>query len=221
MSEEVEAVSAVVADAIGRSTDWASLAASGLLSLVVPTDHGGEGLGLAELAVVLRAVGQHAVQLPVWETLCVGALTLAAAGSDDQQKSLLPGIANGDVVLAAALREVGAGFPTMPATVVIGDRVTGRKIAVQYADRAAALVVSGVSDGRPVVGLVDPRAHGVTLIESASSRALLDGVSSTRSSSTTLRSTCCPGRTPSGSRTTTRSPGSSCSLLGSLPVPAT
>jgi alkylation response protein AidB-like acyl-CoA dehydrogenase len=175
-SEEVEAVSAVVADAISRTSDWAALAESGLLSLVVPTDHGGEGLGLAELAVVLRAVGQSAVQLPVWETLCVGALTLAAAGSDDQQKSLLPGIASGDVVLAAALREVGAGFPTTPASVVTGDRVTGRKISVQYADRAAALVVSGVSDGRPVVGLVDPRADGVTLIESASSRALLDGV---------------------------------------------
>jgi alkylation response protein AidB-like acyl-CoA dehydrogenase len=175
-TEEAEAVSAVVADAISRTSDWASLGESGLLSLVVPTDHGGEGLGLAELAVVLRAVGRSAVQLPVWETLCVGALTLAAAGSDDQQKSLLPGIASGDVVLAAALREVGAGFPSTPATIVDGDRVTGRKIAVQYADRAAALLVSGICDGRPVVGLVDPRATGVTLVESASSRGLLDGV---------------------------------------------
>ena len=47
---------------------------------------------------------------------------------------------------------------------------------MQYADRAALLLVSGVADGRPVVGLVDPRADGVTLVESASSRALLDGV---------------------------------------------
>lgn len=175
-TEELEAVSAVVADAITRTSQWPALADSGLLSLVVPTDHGGEGLGLAELAVVLRAVGQHAVQLPVWETLCVGALTLAAAGSDEQQKSFLPGIASGDVVLAAGLREVGAGFPAVPATVVTGDRVTGRKISVQYADRAAAILVSAVSGGRPVVGLVDPKADGVTLIESASSRALLDGV---------------------------------------------
>ncbi|EON23803.1 MULTISPECIES: acyl-CoA dehydrogenase [Nocardioides] len=176
MSEEVDAVAAVVADAVGRSTDWATLAGSGLLSLVVPTDHGGEGLGLAELAVVLRAVGRSAVQVPVWETLCVGALTIAAAGSDDQQKSLLPGVASGEVVLAAALREVGPGFPDVPATTVSGDRVTGRKISVQYADRAAMLLVSAVTDGRPVVGLVDPRADGVTLLESASSRALLDGV---------------------------------------------
>ena len=175
-TEELEAVSAVVADAITRTSQWPALADAGLLSLVVPTDHGGEGLGLAELAVVLRAVGQHAVQLPVWETLCVGALTLAAAGSDEQQKSFLPGIASGDVVLAAGLREVGAGFPAVPATVVTGDRVTGRKISVQYADRAAAILVSAVSGGRPVVGLVDPKADGVTLIESASSRALLDGV---------------------------------------------
>lgn len=175
-TEELEAVSAVVGDAITPTSQWPALADAGLLSLVVPTDHGGEGLGLAELAVVLRAVGQHAVQLPVWETLCVGALTLAAAGSDEQRKSFLPGIASGDVVLAAGLREVGAGFPAVPATVVTGDRVTGRKISVQYADRAAAILVSAVSGGRPVVGLVDPKADGVTLIESASSRALLDGV---------------------------------------------
>ncbi|QIK76703.1 acyl-CoA dehydrogenase [Nocardioides piscis] len=175
-SEEVEAVRAVVTEVIDRSSDWQALAGSGLLSLVVPTDHGGEGLGLEELAVVLRSVGQHAVQLPVWETLCVGALTLVAAGSDEQQKTLLPGIASGDVLLAAALCEVGRGFAPEPATVVSGDRVTGRKIGVQYAADATAILVSASHDGRPVVGLVDPAAPGVTLVESASSRALLDGV---------------------------------------------
>ncbi len=175
-SEELEAVSAVVAEAVGRSTQWSELAESGLLSLVVPADHGGEGLGLTELAVVLRAVGSNALQLPVWETLCVGALTLAAAGSDAQQQRLLPGIATGDVILAAALREVGAGFPATPATTVTADRVTGRKIGVQYGESAAAFLVTATRDGHPVAGLVDPRAEGVTLIESASSRGLLDGV---------------------------------------------
>ncbi len=175
-SEEMEAVAAVVAEAVGRTTQWSELAESGLLSLVVPTDHGGEGLGLAELALVLRAVGNNAVQVPVWETLCVGALTLAAAGSDDQQQRLLPGIATGDVVLGAALREVGSGFTRTPSTTVSGDRVTGRKIAVQYADSATALLVTATRDGQPVAGLVDPRGEGVTLVESASSRELLDGV---------------------------------------------
>lgn len=175
-SQELEAVAAVVADALSRSADWAGLAESGLLSLVVPQEHGGEGLGLGELAVVLRAVGAHAVQLPVWETLCVATLTLVGAGSDDQRAALLPGVAAGDVVVAVALREVGGGFTHAPASTVAEGRVTGRKIGVQYAEGATSLLVSATHEGRPVVGLVDPRAEGVTLVESANSRGLLDGV---------------------------------------------
>jgi len=95
-AESVEAVRSVVREALDRSSDdtdatWTALAAAGLLSLPVPEAHGGEGLGLPEVAVLLREAGQRAVQLPVWETLCCGVLTLAAAGSEEQRAALLPG----------------------------------------------------------------------------------------------------------------------------------
>ena len=75
----------VIREALDRDADWSALAQAGLLSLTVPEAYGGEGLGLLEVTELLRETGARAAHLPVWETLCCGALTLAAAGSEEQQ----------------------------------------------------------------------------------------------------------------------------------------
>ncbi|MFL6002611.1 MAG: acyl-CoA dehydrogenase [Nocardioides sp.] len=182
VAETQEAVRAVVQEALDRDADWPGLASAGLLSLPVPEEFGGEGLGLGEVAILLREVGSRAGELPVWETLCCGALTLAIAGSDGQRQRLLPGVASGDVILTPAVREAGAGIPETPATTLAGGRLTGRKIGVTYAEEAAALLVAAQDGDRVVVALVDPSADGVTLLPSPSSRGtrehtvVLDGV---------------------------------------------
>ena len=164
------AVRDVVREAFDRDADWTALASAGLLSLPVPEEYGGEGLGLGEVAVLLREVGSRARSLPVWETLCCGTLTLAAAGSPDQQRRLFPGVASGGVLLTPAVREVGSGIPEAPATTLSGGRVTGRKTGVTYAEEAAALLVPAYDGEQVVVALVDPTADGVTLDPSPSSR---------------------------------------------------
>ena len=164
------AVRDVVREALERDADWAALASAGLLSLPVPEEHGGEGLGLGEVAVLLREVGSRARELPVWETLCCGTLTLATAGSPEQQRRLLPGVATGEVLLTPAVREVGSGIPENPATTLSDGRLTGRKVGVTYAEDAAALLVPAHDGERVVVALVDPSAEGVTLRPSPSSR---------------------------------------------------
>ncbi|GAA4719438.1 acyl-CoA dehydrogenase [Nocardioides conyzicola] len=173
-AESVEAVRSVVREALDRATDdvdatWRALAAAGLLSLPVPEAHGGEGLGLPEVAVLLRETGQRAVQLPVWETLCCGVLTLAAAGSEEQRAALLPGVASGETLLTPALREVGGSIAAATATTYADGKVTGRKIGVTYADRAGRLLVTAADGDRTVVALVDPAGPGVELLESGSS----------------------------------------------------
>ena len=178
VSEATEAVRAVVTEVLDRATgdldaDWAALAAAGLLALPVPQEHGGEGLGLVEVAVLLREAGARGVRLPVWETLCCSALTLAAHGTDAQGAELLPGVADGGRLLSPAVREVGHGIPEAPSTTVADDgngvRVTGRKIAVTYAERASRLLVTATRAGTAVVALVDPAGPGVTLLPSGSS----------------------------------------------------
>ena len=182
VAETQDAVRAVVREALDRDADWSGLASAGLLSLPVPEEYGGEGLGLGEVAVLLREVGRRAGQLPVWETLCCGTLTLAAAASDDQRQRLLPGVASGEVILTPAVREAGAGIPETPATTLAAGRLTGRKVGVTYAEEAAALLVTARDGERAVVALVDPSADGVTLLPSPSSRGttehtvVLDGV---------------------------------------------
>src|SRR6478735_5969106 len=116
--EAIEAVRSVVREALDRAGEdadatWSALAAAGLLALPVPEAQGGEGLGLPEVAVLLRETGHRAVQLPVWESLCCGVLTLAAAGSE-AQRELLAGVATGETLLTPALREPGGdhGTPT-------------------------------------------------------------------------------------------------------------
>jgi len=178
-AEAIAAVRSVVTEALDRAGDalsdeggdatWRALASAGLLALAVPEEQGGEGLGFAEVAVLLRETGARAVQLPVWETLCCGTLTLAAAGSAEQCQVLLPGVASGDKLLTPALREAGAGIPERPRTTYADGMVTGRKIGVTYADRAVRLLVPCVDGDRPAVALVDPSGPGVQLLESPSS----------------------------------------------------
>ena len=117
-----------------RSTaeaDWAGLAAAGLLSLPVPEEYGGEGLGLAEVAVLLREVGRRAGQLPVWETLCCGALDPGRGRrSDEQQQRLLPGRRERRRAPHARRARGRRRDPGAPATTLADGRLTGRKIGV-------------------------------------------------------------------------------------------
>ncbi|MDO3395164.1 acyl-CoA dehydrogenase [Nocardioides sp. SOB44] len=172
--ESVEAVRTVVREALERDATWADLAAAGLLGLPVPEDLGGEGMGLAEVAVLLHETGARAVHLPVWETLACAVPTLVRHGTDTQRKEWLPGVASGEVVLSPALREVGSrpGARGLPRTTYTDGSVSGRKIAVTHAGSAARLLVTARDGERSVVALVDPAGPGVRLEESSSSSRL-------------------------------------------------
>ncbi len=95
-SETQDAVRGVARDALrldaGEAAPtwqavWAELAKAGLLGNPVPEQHGGDGLGLLEVGVLLHEQGRHAVQAPVLETLACAVLTIARCGSDGQQQT--------------------------------------------------------------------------------------------------------------------------------------
>ncbi|GAA1924760.1 acyl-CoA dehydrogenase [Nocardioides marmoribigeumensis] len=180
LTETQEAVAGVAAQALGRAAcSWQDLAEAGLLALPLPGEYDGEGLGLPEIGVLLRAVGSHAaVDLPVWETLVCGVLPVVAHGTDAQRKRLLPGVAAGETRLAAALNEPGAATPLQPGTRLTRDgedwRLDGLKVHVSGASDAAALLVSASSDEGSVVVVLEPSASGVTLVESRSSREVAE-----------------------------------------------
>ncbi|GAA4690114.1 acyl-CoA dehydrogenase [Nocardioides nanhaiensis] len=184
--ETLEAARAAASDALARAAAhpdddaWAALAADGLLALPVPADHGGEGLGLDGAAVLLREAARRGLALPLWETLCCGALTLARAGTPEQQAAWLPGVARGEVQLTAALREPGVGLLEAPTATITGGAVTGRKVGVSRADGADRLLVTALDEaGEPQVVLVDPAGPGVTLLASPTSAGTRGGAEHT------------------------------------------
>ena len=154
-----------------HALEWKSLAALGLTALPVPATYGGDGLGPADLAPLLTEAGRQAVELPIWETLWCAALLLASHGSEEQRKTYLPGLAAGDSRVVPALAERGTGITGLGETRYADGRVSGRKIAVAWAE-GATLMVSAVGPEGPVVCLVGPDAEGVTLVEGASSSGL-------------------------------------------------
>src|SRR3974390_2519555 len=81
---------------------WTELGGLGLLGLHVSEELGGSGFGLAETLVVAEQMGRHLAPGPFVPTVITSAV-LAAAGPEDVQKRLLPGLADGSVIGAAAL----------------------------------------------------------------------------------------------------------------------
>src|ERR1700730_4668761 len=90
------------AQADGRPGFWAEVSGLGLLGLHIPEEHGGSGFGLAETLVVAEQMGRYLAPGPFVPTVVTSAV-LAAAGPADLQKRLLPGLADGSVIGAAAL----------------------------------------------------------------------------------------------------------------------
>ncbi|HXQ61582.1 MAG TPA: acyl-CoA dehydrogenase family protein [Acidimicrobiales bacterium] len=146
---------------------WAALARSNLLGLAVPETHGGSGLGLVEVCLVLEQQGRAVAPVPLWATLVLGALPLARWGSAELQERWLPGVVAGDVRLTAALTDVAAsttGRPTVTATRdAHGFTLHGTARAVPQAHLARRVLLPALTDEGVVVVLVDPTAPGSTL----------------------------------------------------------
>ncbi|VXC28477.1 acyl-CoA dehydrogenase [Aeromicrobium sp. 9AM] len=173
MDSVLDEVRSVIGDVLDRGDgSWRALQESGLLALVAPQEHGGEGLGMAEVAVLLHEVGRRASDLPVWETVACGLLPLVRSGSDALQADLVPQVLAGDLLLAPALGEPGSALPRDPATTYEGDAVTGTKIGVPVLDRRTLLLVPSTSSGsgEVVVAMVDPEGPGVSRVDTSTSR---------------------------------------------------
>ena len=94
--------SLLTAEADARPAFWAELGGLGVLGLHVPEEQGGSGFGLAETLVVAEQMGRYLAPGPFVPTVIASAV-LAAAGPDDLRKRLLPGLADGSMIGAAAL----------------------------------------------------------------------------------------------------------------------
>lgn len=143
---------------------WAKLAEAGLLGVCVPEDHGGLGLGLVELALLLEEAGRTAAPVPLLGGLAMGALAVARHGSAEQSAALLPGVARGELLVTAALVEP-LGDELAPTTTARAEGdgwvLDGTKTCVPAGLFADRVLVSASTPSGPALFLVDPSGAGV------------------------------------------------------------
>ena len=142
---------------------WKELAQAGLLALALPESMGGDELGVMDTAVLLTEAGRRAAPVPALATLAMGVLPVTRWGDRGQRRLLLDGVAAGDAILTAAVREPSDPMPSAPATTAGGGTVSGVKIGVPYAAESRWILVPASSASGPEVVVVDPSTKGVTL----------------------------------------------------------
>jgi len=170
----IESVRAMEDDPQGFSNDfWKQLGELDLLGLLIPEEYGGSGMGLLEAAIVYEEFGRALAPSPHFVSGVLGARVLLLAGSDEQKKAILPGIASGEAILTPAWLEPDNGFGAkgiqLRAEAQGDDYVlTGTKRHVPFASASSHLMVlarTGEGDGGVDLFLVDRESAGITLTQ--------------------------------------------------------
>lgn len=101
---------------------WRELRELGWPGIAIGEQHGGQGLGAVELAILLEELGYAVTPSPFLPS-AMAALAIEHAGSDEQRARWLPGLASGEVTGALGVANDGSAD-------IVAD-----------ADRAAAIVL--------------------------------------------------------------------------------
>jgi len=136
---------------------WKTLSELGVVGLAVPEEYGGAGLEILDLAVAAETLGFHAAPGPFLGHV-LAALAISWAGSDEQKRKWLPGLATGDLVGTVALAEEGGRWRPNEWRLAAQDSLSGTKEMVPFAELADILVV-GLEGGR--LGVVEKGAAGM------------------------------------------------------------
>lgn len=166
---------ALVAGAVAEDFDrplWRRLADADLLSLLLPEEHGGAGLGPIALCLVLREAGRVLARVPLLETsaaaFVLGAYGGAATGP------LRDAIGRGELVVTVAAQ--GRTGHDAPERAVAARQdsdghwvLDGQQTAVPWAPTADRILLPAhTGDGGTVLALVPPGRPGVTLDDQVS-----------------------------------------------------
>ncbi|HEY1688938.1 MAG TPA: acyl-CoA dehydrogenase family protein [Solirubrobacteraceae bacterium] len=82
---------------------WQEVSGLGWPGIAIEEHHGGQGLGLVELCVILEQAGAALAPVPLLPSVGV-ALMIQRAGSPEQQQRWLPGLASGELRGAVGVR---------------------------------------------------------------------------------------------------------------------
>jgi alkylation response protein AidB-like acyl-CoA dehydrogenase len=127
---------------------WREIVELGWPGIAVAEEHGGQGLGAVELAVLLEELGYACAATPFLAT-AVAAAVIQAGGTDAQRRRWLPGLVSGEL-------RAGLGAAEL---VVDGD---GADVVVLLEDDGARLLAGGQAEIEPLVA-IDPTRRFATV----------------------------------------------------------
>jgi alkylation response protein AidB-like acyl-CoA dehydrogenase len=139
---------------------WKGLAELGATGLLVPTEHGGAGMGMVDMGVVLEELGRAVHPGPFLSSAVAAASMLTAVGDG---ADLLSSIADGSLVAAVCLTEGdGRDWRTVDTRFDNGT-LTGTKSFAADAVAADALIVTARDGGALALYVVESGAPGLVV----------------------------------------------------------
>lgn len=166
-----------------RTTLWRGMAELGWPGLLIPPELGGSGGSLLDVVLLVEELGRAAAPGPFVGSAVVATSLLLASDHLEAQKRLLPAMAAGERTVAVAIVDDGGTFDLDRLTLgVEAGRLRGRKLFVEAADVADALIVVARGDGDLALLLVPADRPGVarvpldTIGGEAVFEVVLDGV---------------------------------------------
>lgn len=124
---------------------WRELCELGWPGIAVAEEHGGQGLGTVELAVLLEELGYACAATPFLSTAAAAA-AIQSAGTPEQQARWLPGLASGEQTGAIGTRELAAD-------------AAGAAVIVLLGEEGATLVAGDDADVTPLQSIDPTRAY--------------------------------------------------------------
>jgi alkylation response protein AidB-like acyl-CoA dehydrogenase len=124
---------------------WRELIELGWPGIAVAEEHGGQGLGAVELAVLLEELGYACAATPFLST-AVAAAVIQSAGTTPQQSRWLPGLVSGEVTAGIGTAELAAD-------------AAGAAVAVLIDNGDAVLIEA--PDAEPLVSIDSTRRFGM------------------------------------------------------------
>jgi alkylation response protein AidB-like acyl-CoA dehydrogenase len=153
---------------------WNKMAELGWLALIIPDAYDGMGGNLMDLVIMMEEMGRFCLPGPYFSTV-LSCESIMTAGSEEQLKTLLPKIGDGELILTTAFAEPGirtydASLVAMEAASTEKDFViNGTKLFVHDAHVADYMVCAARTSGRPAekdgitLFLIDLKTPGIRL----------------------------------------------------------
>lgn len=129
---------------------WRAVCAAGLCGVALPPEHGGSGLGMMEMSLIVEALSASGGGSTVGQLFMInpifGGVAISRFGSERMKRELLPQIIQGDLNCCMALTEPDAGTNTLEIKAFAraegdGWRLNGRKIWITGVASAAKMLV--------------------------------------------------------------------------------